>query len=234
LTTAFVTICRRVFLSLLSKEKRLQKTFSIYRSSAGSGKTRTLAKSWLRLALQYRVDYFRHILAVTFTNKASQEMKDRILLYLDNFSRGIDDSLSRELMEELKMDPQTFRNNSEAVRSALLHNYDDFAISTIDAFFQKVIRAFTREAGLVGDYRLEVDQEIILEEVIDNLIDELGEDRELTDWVVKFARENLENERPWDVRYSLIAFAAEIFREEFKEVEGVVNSITADKGFFRG
>lgn len=161
-------------------------------------------------------------------------MKDRILLYLDNFSRGIDDSLSRELMEELKMDPQTFRNNSEAVRSALLHNYDDFAISTIDAFFQKVIRAFTREAGLVGDYRLEVDQEIILEEVIDNLIDELGEDRELTDWVVKFARENLENERPWDVRYSLIAFAAEIFREEFKEVEGVVNSITADKGFFRG
>lgn len=160
-------------------------------------------------------------------------MKDRILLYLDNFSRGVDDPLARELMEELHMDPQTFRNNSESVRSALLHQYDDFSISTIDAFFQKVIRSFTREAGLVGDYRLEVDQEVILEEVIDNLIDELGEDKDLTDWVVEFARENLENERPWDVRYSLIAFASEIFREEFKNIEDVVNTVTADKGFFR-
>src|SRR5690606_16593826 len=126
--------------------------------------------------------YFKHILAGTFTNKASQEMKDRSLLYRDNFSRGVDDPLARELMEELHMDPQTFRNNSESVRSALLHQYDDFSISTIDAFFQKVIRSFTREAGLVGDYRLEVDQEVILEEVIDNLIDELGEDKDLTDW----------------------------------------------------
>ena len=80
-------------------------------------------------------------------------------------------------------------------------------------FFQKVIRSFTREAGLVGDYRLEVDQDAVLEEVIDNLIDELGENSELTDWVVDFAKENLENERSWDVRYSLIEFAREIFRE---------------------
>jgi ATP-dependent helicase/nuclease subunit A len=211
----------------------MNKTFSVYRSSAGSGKTRTLAKAYLRLALQYRADYFKHILAVTFTNKASQEMKDRILEYLDGFACGRPNELAAELQRELSMDSQTFRQNSQEVQSTLLHQYDNFGISTIDAFFQKVIRSFTREAGLVGDYRLEVDQDAILEEVVDNLIDELGENKELTDWVVEFAKENLENERSWDVRYSLIDFAKEIFREEFKDIEDTVNKTTAQKDFFK-
>ena len=115
----------------------LTKTFSIYRSSAGSGKTRTLAKAYLRLALQFRADYFKHILAVTFTNKASQEMKDRILQYLDDFARGHGNLLAGELQRELNMDAQTFRQNSQEAQSTLLHHYDNFAISTIDAFFSK-------------------------------------------------------------------------------------------------
>lgn len=211
----------------------MTKIFSLYRSSAGSGKTRTLAKAWLKLALQFRADYFKHILAVTFTNKASQEMKDRILQYLDDFAQGRNDSLAEELQGELSMDGQTFRQRSQETQSTLLHQYDSFSISTIDAFFQKVIRSFTREAGLVGDYRLEVDQDAVLEEVIDNLVDELGSNPELTDWVVDFAKENLENERSWDVRYSLIDFAREIFREEFKEVEDEVNDTTSKKDFFK-
>lgn len=211
----------------------MAKSFSLYRSSAGSGKTRTLAKEWLKLALGYRADYFRHILAVTFTNKASQEMKDRILQYLDDFANGRNPSLAEELQRELKMDPQTFQQRSQDTRSTLLHQYDNFSISTIDAFFQKVIRSFTREAGLVGDYRLEVDQDAILEEVVDNLIDELGTNPQLTEWVVDFAKENLENERSWDVRYSLVEFASEIFREEFKAIEEEVRDATSAPGFFR-
>ena len=160
-------------------------------------------------------------------------MKDRILEYLDAFARGQNHSLAKELQNELGMDSQTFRQHSQETQSTLLHQYDNFAISTIDAFFQKVIRSFIREAGLVGDYRLEVDQDAVLEEVIDNLIDELGSNRELTDWVVEFAKENLENERSWDVRYSLIDFAKEIFREEFKEIEDVVNKTTTEKDFFK-
>lgn len=160
-------------------------------------------------------------------------MKDRILEYLDAFARGENDRLSLELQEELSMDAQTFRQHSQEAQTTLLHQYDNFAISTIDAFFQKVIRSFTREAGLVGDYRLEVDQDAVLEEVIDNLIDELGENKELTDWVVDFAKENLENERAWDVRYSLIDFAREIFREEFKEIEDDLLSHTRSPGFFK-
>lgn len=209
------------------------RTFSIYRSSAGSGKTRTLAKEYLKLALQYRADYYKYILAVTFTNKASQEMKDRILAYLDDFARARPSELAEELKSELSLDAQTFQQYSQAAQAAILHQYAQFSISTIDAFFQKVIRSFTRESGLIGDYRLEVEHDTVLEEVIDNLIDELGNNRELTEWVVEFAKENLENERAWDVRYSLIEFAREIFREEFKAIEDDVNSTTAQPGFFK-
>ncbi|MBT1704125.1 UvrD-helicase domain-containing protein, partial [Chryseosolibacter indicus] len=86
---------------------------------------------------------------------------------------------------------------------------------------------------LVGDYRLEVEQDEVLQEVVDNLIDELGSNKELTDWVVDFAKENLENERAWDVRYSLIEFSKEIFREEFKHIEDDVNRVAGQKGFFK-
>ncbi len=206
--------------------------FSIYRSSAGSGKTRTLAKEYLKLALRFRAGYFKHILAVTFTNKSTQEMKDRILSYLNDFSSGVQNDLSRELQKELSLDAATFQNYAQEVRSEILHHYAQFSISTIDAFFQKVIRSFTREAGLAGDYRLEVEQGPILVEVIDNLIDELGNNEILTNWVVEFANENLMNDRAWDVRSSLLEFSQEIFKEEFKSIEGELNQRSVEKTFF--
>ncbi|NJM24524.1 MAG: UvrD-helicase domain-containing protein [Bacteroidia bacterium] len=96
-----------------------------------------------------------------------------------------------------------------------------------------MIRSFTRESGIIGDYRLEVEHENVMEEVIDNLIDELGANNEITDWVVEFARENLENERAWDVRDALLNFSKEIFREEFKAIEELVLRTTSDREFFR-
>jgi ATP-dependent exoDNAse (exonuclease V) beta subunit len=206
--------------------------FTIYRSSAGSGKTRTLAKEYLKLALRNRANYFRHILAVTFANKATQEMKDRILDYLDTFTRDTQDALAIELQHELHLDAPTFQQYCAELRSEILHHYDQFGISTIDAFFQKVIRSFTREAGLMGDYRLEIDQNMVMEEVIENLFDELGSNRELTKWVVQFAKENLENDQGWDTRKSLLDFSKEIFREEFRVIESEIRKNTGDPKFF--
>jgi ATP-dependent exoDNAse (exonuclease V) beta subunit len=114
----------------------LTKPFAIYRSSAGSGKTRTLAKEYLKLALRSRADYFKHILAVTFTNKSTQEMKDRILAYLDDFAHGRDNDLSDELRTELGLDASTFQMYSQEAQAEILHKYSQFSISTIDAFFQ--------------------------------------------------------------------------------------------------
>lgn len=160
-------------------------------------------------------------------------MKDRILAYLDDFSQGKSTELSAELKKELNLDDATFTRHAQEVRAAILHNYAQFSISTIDAFFQRVIRSFTREAGLVGDYRLEVDQDMVMEEVIGNLIDELGANKELTRWVVEFANENLENERAWDVRALLIEFTKEIFREEYKALEDEIAEETKGENFFR-
>jgi ATP-dependent helicase/nuclease subunit A len=206
--------------------------FTIYRSSAGSGKTRTLAREYLALALRFRAGYFRRILAVTFTNKATQEMKDRILQYLNDFVSVKHDSLAQELKEELKQDDQTFLQNCHELRTEILHHYSQFSISTIDAFFQKVIRAFTREAGLSGDYRLEVEQDTVLEEVINDLMDELGSNKELTKWMVEFATHNLESDKSWDIRHGLMNFSMEIFREEFKTIEEQLFDATDDRNYF--
>lgn len=159
-------------------------------------------------------------------------MKDRILDYLDDFSGESKDPLAAELQQELHLDVPTFRQYCAEIRSEILHHYDQFSISTIDAFFQKVIRSFTREAGLMGDYRLEVDQDAVMEEVIENLIDEVGPNKNLTHWVVKFAKENLENDQKWDFRKSLLEFSKEIFREEFRTIESEIRKNTDDPGFF--
>ncbi|MCE7863475.1 MAG: hypothetical protein DYG99_08035 [Bacteroidetes bacterium CHB5] len=210
----------------------MSKPFSIYRSSAGSGKTRTLAKQYLKLALGHNADYFKHILAVTFTNKSTQEMKDRILKYLDEFSNDRAQDLAKELQKELGLDAQTFKQHAEAMRSVILHKYSQFSISTIDAFFQRVIRAFTREAGLSGDYRLEVEQEEVVDEVINNLMEELGSKKELTEWVVGIAQQNVANNVSWDVRPGLREFSKEIFKEEFRLVENEVAAVAKQPDFF--
>lgn len=210
-----------------------EKPLVIYRSSAGSGKTRTLAKEYLKLALKHKSGYFRHVLAVTFTNKATQEMKERIVRYLNDFIEGRENSLEQELKQELKQSDVEFKENCNELRSLILHQYSQFSISTIDAFFQKVIRSFTREAGLSGDYRLEVDNEAVLEEVVNNLIDEIGEDKDLKRWLVDLSIKNLENDKPWDVRRGLIDFSNEILKEDFKLIERDFNKKTSDRKFLK-
>lgn len=159
-------------------------------------------------------------------------MKDRILDYLSAFARGEKNSLAVELAKELNLDDATFAQYAQEALSGILHQYDKFSVSTIDAFFQKVIRSFTRESGFLGDYRLEVEQEIVMEEVIANLLDELKANQDLTDWVVEFVRENLEQDRGWDIRYSLMDFSKEIFREEYKIIEPEVLRRTSSRKFF--
>lgn len=200
--------------------KDLTKTLYIYRSSAGSGKTRTLAKRFILLALARQPEYFRYVLAVTFANKATQEMKSRIIEYLDDFANGRLNNLTAEIQEELHLDDHDLQTKSHDLLAMILHKYSQFSISTIDAFFQRVIRSFTREAGLMGNFRLEVDTDFVLDEVIAALMDDLGPDRkDLTDWVVQFARERLNEGENWNVEWSLKNFAREIFKEQFKSVE---------------
>lgn len=204
-------------------------SFVIYRSSAGSGKTRTLAKEYIKLALAGRDDSFRHILAVTFANKATQEMKGRIVEYLADFAAARPNNLVAEIQQELDLSAAQLQARSRAVLSLVLHRYSQFSISTIDAFFQRVIRSFTREAGLLGNFRLEVDNDLVLDEVIAALMDELGpEHPQLTEWVVQFSRNKLSEGSSWNITRDLTGFAKQIFNEDFKQVEREVLATTSD------
>ena len=122
------------------------KNFKIYRSSAGSGKTYTLTREYLTLALQ-NPDYFRTILAVTFTNKATQEMKSRIVETLHELANGTQHTMRRELTELTGLSEAQLQERAKQVLSAVLHNYSHFAVSTIDSFFQRIIRSFAKEIG---------------------------------------------------------------------------------------
>ncbi|MCZ8021695.1 MAG: UvrD-helicase domain-containing protein [Cyclobacteriaceae bacterium] len=206
--------------------------FSVYRSSAGSGKTRTLAKEYLLLALQNQGDYYKHILAVTFTNKATQEMKGRIVAYLVQYANGKFDDLANELMQELQINEHELRKRCQALQVHILHHYGNFGISTIDTFFQKIIRSFTRESGLAGDFTLELDTPRVIEDVVARMIANIGQEETLTKNIIAFAKSKLEEGKPWNIQQELANFAAEVFKEEFRLIEDEVFAAANQPDFF--
>ena len=137
----------------------------ILKASAGSGKTYRLAKTYLSLLTSSsREDAYRHILAVTFTNKATSEMKARILSELYSLSKT-----SRQ---------------AEKLLHSLLHDYSAFSVSTIDRFFQQVLKSFSREIGQMADYQIELDRGSVIKEAMDRILESLtSDDRQLLDWI---------------------------------------------------
>ena len=148
-------------------------------------------------------------------------MKDRIIEYLSDFAQGESKELGLEIQAILGLEDSAFRERSKEVLSGILHQYSHFSISTIDAFFQRVIRSFTRESGLLGNFRLEVEKDIVLHEVITKLMDELGEaeHKQLTEWVIQFSKERLTEGESWNITEALAGFSEEIFKESFKAIE---------------
>ena len=208
-----------------------EKPFIIYRSSAGSGKTYTLALEYLTLALQQPTAY-RSILAVTFTNKATQEMKTRIMEFLYQLAHGRNQPLRQELERRTALTGQKLTERAQQVLRQLLHGYSYFAVMTIDAFFQKVVRAFAREMNLQAGFSIEIDEGKVLEEVIDELLLTLGDDQQksLRQWLTRFAEEKVETGVSWDFRRDIKTLAQELFKEEYKLQRGsevVVDDMTA-------
>jgi ATP-dependent helicase/nuclease subunit A len=204
------------------------KNFKIYRSSAGSGKTYTLTREYLSLALQ-SPDYFRSILAVTFTNKATQEMKSRIVETLHELAEGKPHSMRQELMLLTGLSEDQLQQRAQQVLSAVLHNYSHFAVSTIDSFFQRIIRSFAKEIGLRAGFKVELDQQKVLDDLIDRVLAGVGVDKHLTRWLTQFAEEQIDEGKTWDIRRSIRTLAGEIFTESYKEHEKSLNRIAHDE-----
>lgn len=192
-------------------------TFSIYRSSAGSGKTYQLALEFISLAIQ-NPGLFNKILAVTFTNKATKEMKERILDFLIKLSLGQDKDLLNKVMEKTSLSEKEIARNAKDVVGKILHQYSQFSISTIDAFFQKIVKSFAKELGLLGNFKVELDQDKVKQEIIDQIIDELGENKELTEWLVDFSFSKVDENKSWNIRPQIESLANEVFKESFRPV----------------
>lgn len=168
---------------------------NIFKASAGSGKTHTLSKTYLDLLLKAdSKTAYRNILAVTFTNKATEEMKERIL---------------RDLAKEGKTNPR-----AREILINLLHDYGSFSVSTIDKFFQQALRAFSRELGSSGNYQIELDKASLTKEAMDRVLDDLTEkDKDLLGWFTKQLETALDNGESFHLENSLYEMA-----EEFGDV----------------
>ncbi|MFD2202837.1 UvrD-helicase domain-containing protein [Shivajiella indica] len=194
------------------------KPFIIYKSSAGSGKTYTLTMEYLKLALKHP-GAFRSILAVTFTNKATQEMKERILRELNRLRTTVshDEKMDSEIMKALGIEEEELKLRAARSLTAILHDYSRFSVSTIDSFFQKVVRAFAREIDLNAKFDVELDQDGVLDRVVDRVVAKVIDDEFLHKWLVDYAIEQIQNGKSWDIRRNIKELGRQIFQEDFKK-----------------
>ncbi|MBF6608053.1 MAG: UvrD-helicase domain-containing protein, partial [Flavobacterium sp.] len=179
-------------------------TFSIYDASAGSGKTYTLVKEYLKIILTARTnDAYRNILAITFTNKAVHEMKSRIVDSLSDFSRQDPSKKGLQLMQvisdETGLAISEIQVKSRQIIKHIIHNYAGFDISTIDKFTHRVIRAFARDLNLPMTFEVSLDTDNLLQEAVDTLISRAGTDDKLTKLLVDFTMEKTDDDKSWDI-----------------------------------
>lgn len=192
--------------------------FKVYNASAGSGKTFTLVKEYLKIVLTSGTYEFQKILAITFTNKAASEMKQRVLNTLKDASSERENPIVEVLKTEIGLSDVEIQEKSKKVLEAILHNYASFNIITIDSFTHKLIRTFSLDLGLPLDFEVEMDAEPLLEETIDLLVSKIGEDKELTDTLVNYAIHQVNDDKSWNISDSLISIARLLLNEE-NEVE---------------
>ena len=199
---------------------------TIYRASAGAGKTYRLTGDYLML-LFAAPGAFRRILAVTFTNKATDEMKQRIVAELYALASGQSSGYEKELSETYHLSTEAVRQRAGKALVEILHDYSAFNISTIDRFFQQTMRAFTREIGLQGGYGIEMDQDRVLEEVVDRMIAGLDqpENKDLLGWLLRFATEKVENGGGWDTKKDIQSLEKNFLRRALKSMVSRWNRI---------
>lgn len=186
----------------------MKTAFSIYNASAGSGKTYTLVKEYLRILLTANAnDAYRRILAITFTNKAVEEMKGRIIMNLSDFAKDEPGDRAGALMQVLSQETglslATIKDKSKAIIKHIIHNYASFDISTIDRFTHKVIRAFAHDLDLSLSFDVSLETDILLQEAVDAVIAKAGENDVLTQLLVDFSLDKTDNDKSWDVTYEL-------------------------------
>ena len=210
----------------------MDKALTVYKASAGSGKTFTLAVEYIKLLVKNPLCY-RNILAVTFTNKATEEMKMRILSQLYGIWKQLPDSDSylQRIVAETQLPVDTVRQRAGIALHNLLHNYNYFRVETIDSFFQSVLRNLARELDLTANLRISLNDAQVEEQAVDQLIDSLTHQDVLLQWLLNYIMEKISDDHSWNIIAQVKKFGKTIFRDYYKEDSKTLNATIGQKGF---
>ena len=210
-----------------------QRPLTVYKASAGSGKTFTLATEYIRLLVENPQSY-RHILAVTFTNKATEEMKMRILSQLYGIWKHLpeSDSYLLHIQARTGLSPELISQRAGMALNNLTHNYNYFRVETIDTFFQSVLRNMARELDLTTNLRIGLNDSQVEELAVDQLIEDLTTTDVMLQWILKYIMENISDDKSWNVISQIKKFGMNIFKDYYKEVSSTLEKKMSEPGFF--
>ena len=219
---------------------------SIYNASAGSGKTFTLTLEYIKMLLndKQQKDHnslpHSRILAVTFTKKATAEMKERILKELYIISTTPEKSdYAKEILKTSrdKWTHEKLKLQAKKLLTDILQDYSRFSISTIDSFFQQVIRTFARELGLSATYDLALDGEEIIQDAVDEIFKRIrenkDEDKDLVKWMIDFIQNNIEEDNKWNPNKTIKQFSKQLLQEQVMRRMDDLQKVFEDKDFMR-
>lgn len=194
--------------------------FKIYSASAGSGKTFTLVKEYLKVCIKAESPQkFMAILAVTFTNKAAKEMKERIIKSLKAFSdpnkaERTELDMMMLIAKETGLDKKELKSRAQLIFENILHNYSRFAIGTIDKFTHRVLKTFAQDLGLPNNFEVEMEHKLLLKQAVDLLINKAGEDKKLTKLFVSFIQNKTADDKSWLIEKDFYSIAEELLKEK--------------------
>ena len=207
-------------------------TFKVYKSSAGSGKTFTLVKEYLNIALSSdNPSNYKAIMAVTFTNKAANEMKERVIKYLraiaaDEFPESAEKLIQQQLLSSIKISESKLQLRAKRTLKSILHNYSDFNISTIDKFILKIIRSFSSDFQIPFNFDVEMDTESILNHAVENVIAEAGENKELTSFLLNYVTAQAQEDGNWNVTSALTSIAKTTLNDDATKFIAAIKDFT--------
>ena len=201
----------------------MKSSLTVYKASAGSGKTFTLAIQYIKTLIEQESRHaYSHILAVTFTNKATAEMKDRILQQLYGIWKGLPssanylESLQKELRaDSIELPEEEIRSRAGAALCHILHDYNRFRVETIDSFFQSVLKNLAHELSLTANLKVDLNDKEVLHAAVDRIMERLHLTPTVLNWILEYVNDRISNNERWDIAREVKSFAAWIFKEAY-------------------
>lgn len=176
---------------------------------------------------------YKNVLAVTFTNKATEEMKSRIIRELNKLAEGEKSDYNEALKSSLRLSDEQVKERAIVLRTLILHDYGRLSVTTIDRFFQRIIKAFTKELGIFPGYNVELDSDYVLLRAVDQIMQRMNEDKELRVWITELMNNSVEEAKSWSVKGKIAELGKELFGENYMLFDKAVQQKFGNRDFLK-